>query len=187
MGLGRTRHRALGSFAVMRRGGLSRNAIGGVCLLTAAVMLSGCNSIGGFAGAAAGVASGAVTSNPAVGYAIGIGVQAATDATTKYVFRNWQKAEQDEIAAIVGQLDVGQARNWAIVHQIAYGNEHGEVRVTRLIDTPLALCKEVLLSVDSGEGAQQKRAWYTASACRSDDVWKWAVAEPAVERWGGLQ
>ncbi|WP_211465293.1 hypothetical protein [Collimonas silvisoli] len=171
----------------MRRDGFQRSAIGGVCLLMAAVALSGCNSIGGFAGAAAGVASGAVTSNPAVGYAIGIGVQAATDATTKYIFRNWQKAEQDEIAAIVGQLDVGQSRRWAIVHQIGYGNEHGEVRVTRLIDTPLALCKEVILSVDTGEGAQSNRAWYTASACRSDDVWKWAVAEPAVERWGSLQ
>ncbi|SFB80536.1 hypothetical protein [Collimonas sp. OK412] len=171
----------------MLRGGFLRGAAGGACLLAIAVALSGCNSIGGFAGAAAGVASGAVTSNPAVGYAIGIGVQAATDATTKYVFRNWQKAEQDEIAAIVGQLDVGQARKWAIVHQIAYGNEHGEVRVTRLIDTPLALCKEVLLSVDSGTGVELKRAWYTASACRSDDVWKWAVAEPAVERWGSLQ
>lgn len=171
----------------MRRRGFSRSSIGGFCLLAAVMTLSGCNSIGGFAGAAAGVASGAVTSNPAVGYAIGIGVQAATDATAKYVFRNWQKAEQDEIAAIVGQLDVGQARNWAIVHQISYGNEHGEVRVTRLIDTPLAVCKEVLLSVDTGAGAALKRAWYTASACRSDDIWKWAVAEPAVERWGSLQ
>jgi hypothetical protein len=171
----------------MRGGGFSRSSVSTVLLLMTAVALSGCNSIGGFAGAAAGVASGAVTSNPAVGYAIGIGVQAATDAATKYVFRNWQKAEQDEIAAVVGNLEVGQSRRWAIVHPISYGNEQGEVRVTRLIDTPLALCKEVMLSVDTGEGAQLKRAWYTASACRSDDVWKWAVAEPAVERWGSLQ
>lgn len=164
-----------------------RHAVGGSVLIIAAVFVSGCNSIGGFAGAAAGVASGAVTSNPAVGYAIGIGVQAATDATTKYIFRNWQKAEQDEIAAVIGNLEVGQSRPWAIVHQIAYGNEHGEVRVTRLIDTPLALCKEAIMSVNTGEGAQLQRAWYVTTACRSDDVWKWAAAEPAVERWGSLQ
>ncbi|AMO99320.1 hypothetical protein CAter282_1434 [Collimonas arenae] len=171
----------------MRRGRFIRRAAAGGLLIVAALALSGCNSIGGFAGAAAGVASGAVTSNPAVGYAIGIGVQAATDATTKYIFRNWQKAEQDEIAAIIGNLEIGQSRRWAIVHQVSYGNEHGEVRVTRLIDTPLVLCKEAIMSVDTGEGAQLKRAWYVTSACRSDDVWKWAAAEPAVERWGSLQ
>lgn len=164
-----------------------RATIVGAAMLLTALALSGCNSIGGFAGAAAGVASGAVTSNPAVGYAVGIGVQAATDATTKYIFRNWQKGEQDEIAAVVGNLDVGHASRWAIVHQIPYANEHGEVRVVRLIDTPLALCKEVIMSVDSGEGDQLKRGWYTGSACRSNDIWRWAVAEPAVERWGSLQ
>ncbi len=169
----------------MRRGCIS--AIGCPLLLSAAATLSSCSSIGGFAGAAAGVASGAVTSNPVVGYAIGVGVQSATDATLKYVLRNWQKAEQDEIAAVIGKLDVGQSHRWAIVHRISYGNEHGEVRVTGLIDTPLALCKEVMLSVDTGEGELFKRAWYTGSACRSNDAWKWAVAEPAVERWGSLQ
>lgn len=171
----------------MRRDGLSHKTVVGTLLFIAAAGLSGCSSIGGFAGAAAGVASGAVTSNPAVGYAIGLSVQAATDATTKYVFRNWQKAEQDEIAAVIGNLEVGQSHNWAIVHSVNYGNEHGEVRVTRLIDTPLALCKEVIFSVDTGDGPTLQRAWYVTTACRSDDVWKWAAAEPAAERWGSLQ
>jgi hypothetical protein len=165
----------------------ARSAVASAAVLLAALAVTGCNSIGGFAGAAAGVASGAVTSNPAVGYAVGIGVQAATDATTKYIFRNWQKGEQDEIAAVVGNLDVGHVSRWAIVHQISYANEHGEVRVVRVIDTPLALCKEVIMSVDSGEGDKLTRAWYTGSACRSNDIWRWAVAEPAVERWGSLQ
>jgi hypothetical protein len=185
MGICGASNRALGSIAVMRRGYIS--AIGYPLLLAAAAILSGCSSIGGFAGAAAGIASGAVTSNPAVGYAIGVGVQSATDATIKYVFRNWQKAEQDEIAAVIGNLEVGQSRRWEIVHLISYSNEHGEAYVTGLIDTPLALCKEVMLSVDTGEGVQFKRAWYTGSACRRNDAWKWAVAEPAVERWGSLQ
>ena len=171
----------------MRRDGLWRKGVGGTLFLILALGLSACSSIGGFAGAAAGIASGAVTSNPAVGYAVGLGVQAATDATTKYVFRNWQKAEQDEIAAVIGNLEVGQSHNWAITHSVAYGDEHGEVRVTRLIDTPLALCKEVIFSVDTGDGPTLKRGWYITTACRSDDVWKWAAAEPAVERWGSLQ
>jgi hypothetical protein len=169
----------------MRQGRFS--AIGIALLVAGVVTLSGCRSIGGFAGAAAGIASGAATSNPAVGYAIGIGVQTATDATMKYVLRNWQRAEQDEIAAVIGGLEVGRSRRWAIVHKIPYGNEHGEVSVTRLIETPLALCKEVILSVDISEDIELKRAWYTGTACRSNDVWKWAVAEPAVERWGSLQ
>lgn len=165
----------------------SRHTLGGIYLLIGMTILNGCSSIGGIAGAAAGVASGIVSSNPAVGYAVGIGVQAATDATTKYVFRHWQQAEQDEIAAIAGHLDLDHSSRWAITHSLPYGNEHGEVRVTRVFNTPLALCKEILLSIDTGKEAQLKRAWYTANVCRNDDIWKWAVAEPAVKRWGSLQ
>jgi hypothetical protein len=30
------------------------------------------------------------------------------------------------------------------------------------------------------------RAWFSANICRQDQRWKWAIAEPAVERWGSL-
>jgi hypothetical protein len=30
-------------------------------------------------------------------------------------------------------------------------------------------------------------AWYGTSMCREHDAWHWALAEPAVDRWGFLQ
>jgi hypothetical protein len=56
-----------------------------------------------------------------------------------------------------------------------------------VIATPLATCKEVVFSVEEDGRATLKRAWYTTHACRSGERWKWALAEPAVERWGVLQ
>jgi len=152
-----------------------------------AIALVGCNTVGGFAGATAGIATGAATTNPAVGYSVGIGVKAAADATGKYVFRKWQQAEQDQIAALVGRMNEGDARPWRIQHAIPYGNGHGEVRVARVIHTPLALCKEALFSVIEGKGKNQTRKWFLATACQQANTWKWAVAEPAVPRWGSLQ
>jgi hypothetical protein len=66
-------------------------------------------------------------------------------------------------------------------------DEVGEVRVLRVIETPLTLCKEIAFSVIDREAANPKHTWFTASACREGDRWKWAAAEPAVERWGSLQ
>ena len=151
-----------------------------------ALSLVGCNTIGGFAGAATGIATGAATTNPAVGYGVGIGVKAAVDATGKYVFRKWQQAEQDAIAALVGPLQPGTIRPWQIQHSIPYGNERGELQVIRVFHTPLASCKEVLFSVIEGKGNKQKRQWFVATACQQNTAWKWAVAEPAVARWGSL-
>ena len=81
----------------------------------------------------------------------------------------------------------GDRRPWNIRHDIPIGNEHGEVEVTRVIATPIALCKELVFSVDSGSGDELKRAWYSTQACQNGQQWKWALAEPAVERWGSLQ
>jgi hypothetical protein len=72
-------------------------------------------------------------------------------------------------------------------HDLPIGNERGEVRVLRDIDTPLARCKEVLFSVESGKAAESDRQWFLASACRQGARWKWATAEPATERWTSLQ
>lgn len=150
------------------------------------LLLGGCNTLGGFAGAVSGIATGTATTNPAVGYGVGIGVQAAVDATGKYVFRKWQQAEQDEIAALVGQMREGEIRRWQIRHTIPYGNNQGEVQITRSFQTPLAPCKEALFSVVEGEGKKQTRQWFIATICQQAAHWKWAVTEPAVQRWGSL-
>jgi hypothetical protein len=151
------------------------------------VALSGCHFIGDLAGAAAGGAAAAGSANPAVGIAVGVAVNSGIDALTSHVVRTRQRAEQDAIAAEAASLNVGDSRQWKIEHTVPIGNEHGEVRVTRVIATPLTLCKEVMFSVESGGGGTPKRRWYSTQVCQNGPEWKWSLAEPAVERWGSIQ
>jgi hypothetical protein len=55
----------------------------------------------------------------------------------------------------------------------------------RDIPTSLADCREIVFSVVDGPPAGP--AWYSSSICRSATDWHWALAEPAVDRWGYLQ
>ncbi len=132
----------------------------------------------------AGGAAGGATGNPAVGYAVAVGTDAAADYTFKYVGRVRQGAEQDAIAEAAGALPPGETAPWRIRHDIPIGNEHGQVQVVREMDTTLAPCREIAFSVEDGK---KPPAWFDASICRQEQGWKWATAEPAVERWGYLQ
>jgi hypothetical protein len=116
-----------------------------------------------------------------------VAVDAAAAAGVRYVGHSRQQAEQDAIAQAAGELRSDDAGPWRIEHDIPIGNEHGELRVVRQIDSPLAACKEIVFSVDDGAGPDATRSWYTASIFRQAHRWKWASAEPAVERWGFLQ
>jgi hypothetical protein len=156
-------------------------------LLAAPLVLAGCSSIGALSGAAVGVATGAGTANPVVGYASGIATQAAVDSLVKYVSRARQQAEQDAIAATVGQLAPGQTAPWKIEHDIPIGNEHGDVTVVGLIDNALARCKDVVFTVIDGDNPDSPRGIFTTTACEQGQTWKWAQAEPATPRWGSLQ
>jgi hypothetical protein len=153
----------------------------------AGAALSGCASIGAASGAVAGVATGAVTANPAVGIGVGIAVQSATDEAVNRYMKNMHRDQQDAIATLVGTMPVGASQPWRVKHRLPIENGHGEVRVTRAFDTALADCKEFAFSVVDGDKPDAKVDWFTASACRQGAVWKWASAEPAVERWGTLQ
>jgi hypothetical protein len=159
-----------------------------LCILPA---LGGCSALGGLAGAAAGIASGTFTSNPAVGVAVSVSVKAAADAGMKGLLRSLQQDEQDAIATLAGAMEPGEIRPWRIRHAIPYGNNQGSMQITRVIDTPLVRCKEVMFTVDARDAAaaadEPARSWFTAQVCRHEQRWKWAVAEPAVERWGSLQ
>ena len=59
--------------------------------------------------------------------------------------------------------------------------------MSRVISTGPLECKEIVFSVDSGQGERLKRGFYIAALCRDGGAWKWASAEPATERWGSLQ
>ncbi|MDB5369827.1 MAG: hypothetical protein JWP20_1385 [Roseomonas sp.] len=147
--------------------------------------LGACNSVGGIVGGVTGATAGVATANPAVGYAVGIGVKAAVDATVHYVMRELKQGEQDAIAAAAGGMAVGETADWVIAHNLPFGYEDakGTVQVTRAIDSPLAQCREVLITVAEDKASQ----YIIATTCRQASGWKWASAEPAVERWGALQ
>ncbi len=156
------------------------------CLGVSAAM-SGCASIGAAAGAVAGVATGTVTANPAVGIGVGIAVQSATDEAVNRYMRIMHRDQQDAIAAVVGDMPLGASQPWRVEHTLPIENGHGEVRVTRVFDTALASCKEFAFSIVDGDKPDAPADWFTASACRQGARWKWASAEPAVDRWGTLQ
>ena len=155
------------------------------CFVLALLLLAGCRSAAGISGVVAGGVAGAATANAAVGYAVGIATNMAVDATLRYVGRKRQQAEQDAIAAVASGLAEGRQAAWSVRHDIPIGNEHGQVTVVRMIASPLAECREIAFSVMDDPPAQP--AWYTTSICRQQERWKWAAAEPAVERWGFLQ
>lgn len=155
-------------------------------LLAALVLLAGCNTTGQIAAVVAGGAAGGATANPAVGFAVGVAVAAGANYVVRYYGRSRQNAEQDAIAEVAGELPVGTEAAWKIEHTIPIGDEHGQLRVVRDVDSPLTACKEIVFSVDEGKGDKLKRAWYTSDVCKQAERWKWASAEPAVERWGYL-
>lgn len=165
----------------------ARLLVAGVLCASTSILMSGCASVGAASGAAAGVATGLVTANPAVGIGVGIAVQAATDATVKRYMREMHGDQQNLIAALAGAMPVGETRPWSVKHSLPIENGHGQVRVTRAFASALAICKDFVFSVQDGDGPGAHEAWFTGSACHDDKGWKWASAEPAVERWGNLQ
>jgi hypothetical protein len=175
VGLGGTGDRALGLLAVR------------LLLVAAVVLLAGCNATVQIAAVVGGGAAGGVTGNPAVGFAVGVAIDAGATYVVRYYGRSRQGAEQDAIAQVAGDLPVGTEATWKIEHTIPIGDEHGQLRVVRAIDTPLTACKEIAFSVDEGKGDKLKRAWFISDVCKQAARWKWASAEPAVERWGFLQ
>ncbi len=135
------------------------------------------------AGAASTGVATAVTKSAAGAAAIGLGVQSLASEALKYTERRVHRNEQDAIAEAAGNAPVGETRPWQIRHTIPVGNAKGELAVVREYATPLATCREVVFSVeDDGHPSV-----FTTSLCRQAARWKWAMAEPAVGRWGFLQ
>lgn len=162
-------------------------------LLPALLGLGGCGSVltegtadaAGVAGA--GVAS-AVTNNGTVAAAIGLGVQSLASSGLSYVERDVHHAEQQRIADAAGPLPVGGFAAWQVSHDLPIeSDEHGQVAVSRVISAGPLDCKEIVFSVDHPREKDIRRAFYLASICRDDGVWRWASAEPATARWGSLQ
>ena len=178
MGDGGARDRTLG-LAAMR--------LSPLVLLMGAGLLGGCKTIPEIAGVVSGAVAGGSTGNPAVGFAVGVGVDAAATYAVDWVGRSRQHAEQQAIADAAANTIVGGEAPWRIRHTISIGNEHGDLQVVREFTTSLATCKEIVFSVVDGDKTDSKRSWYDTTLCRDPHRWEWALAEPAVPRWGFLQ
>ena len=152
-------------------------------VVLALLALTSCRVVPDIAGVVAAATSGSATANPAVGIAVGIAVRAGVDEVRKYVVRKRQEGEQDAIAEAAGTAPIGQGRAWEIRHTIPIGNERGQLAAVREWTTPLTTCREILFTVVD----EQDRDLFTTTLCRTGAGWKWAAAEPAVERWGFLQ
>jgi surface antigen len=151
--------------------------------ILALLALAGCKSIGGVAGVIAAAGTGSASGNPAVGIAVGIAVRSGVNALADYLDRRRHQGEQDAIAEAAGAAPLGAARPWEIHHTIPIGNERGELQAVREFQTPLTTCREIVFTVVDGED----RDMLTTTLCREADGWRWAAAEPAVDRWGYLQ
>lgn len=176
MGDCRTCHGPLGQPAVRRS-----------WLLVPFLLLSGCESVSRITAVVSGGIAGAATGSPAVGFAVGVATDAAANYATRWVARVRQGAEQDAIAEIAGEMPVGIKADWKIEHTIPIGNEHGQLEIVRQIDNPLTPCRQIAFSVVEGKDEKLKQNWFTTDICKHQDHWKWASAEPAVDRWGYLQ
>lgn len=160
--------------------------IGAAAVLGVGIVVGGCQDFSTIVGVATGSASGAATGNPAVGFAVGVGVAAGANFLVDYIARVRAGAEQDVIAQTAGALPIDGEADWAIYRTIPIGNEHGALRVIEVMTTPIAVCKQIIISVIDGDGPSAPRRSYTASVCRDPQGWQWATAEPAVARWGPL-
>ncbi|CAH2599737.1 conserved exported protein of unknown function [Rhodovastum atsumiense] len=149
------------------------------------LLLAGCNTVADISALVGGGAAGAATANPAVGYIVGISTRAALGVGLKYGSRRWHRDEQDAIAQAAADLPEGGSGPWQVHQGIPFAGAHGEVRVVRAIMTPLAACREIVFAAAADPSTPP--TWFSTTICRQEQGWKWALAEPAVPRWGALQ
>jgi hypothetical protein len=180
-----------GSWSIMQRS--QRPSWHGAALATGLLALSGCGSLltegtADLAGVAGAGAASAVTKSAAGAAAIGLGVRSLASEALKYTERRIHKNEQDAIAQAAGPLEPGALQTWSIHHIVPIEvDQSGQVVVSRAFGAGSFRCKEIVFSVDNMAREGLLRAFYTATICRDGDTWRWASAEPATERWGGLQ
>lgn len=157
--------------------------VGAALALLPGLLLGGCRTATDVTAVAAGGGAGVATGNVALGLAVGVGVRVALDELRDYVVRSRQRGEQDAIADAAGAAPLGAAVPWEIRHTIPIGNRRGELAAVREFATPLTTCREVVFSVSDGD----ERRLFATTLCRRGERWKWAAAEPAVDRWGYMQ
>lgn len=146
---------------------------------------TGCGLPPELLGLGAGGATGAATANPYIAVATAILVETIATEVENRVDKNTQANRQNAIATAAGPLAQGEKAHWFAEQFADIGSTQGTVQVTRVLETPLASCKEVVFRVRVASAS--KRGPFLGTICQNREVWQWAGALPAVERWGALQ
>jgi hypothetical protein len=158
-------------------------------LLAVMLGLAACSSTDSAVGSAvsaastAGVAAGITraTGSALVGTAAGIGAGIGLDATIKYAERRIHRNAQDAVAVAAAPLGVGQSARWDIDGWLPLTDRHGTVEIARRFGKAIP-CKDVVFTVDEDDDL------YVTTICADKKgTWRWALAEPTVDRWGTLQ
>ncbi|HEY1503271.1 MAG TPA: hypothetical protein VGF92_03170 [Stellaceae bacterium] len=161
----------------------------GAVLLAAMLGLAACSSTGSAvdsaissastAGIAAGITS--TTGSAFVGTMAGIGAGIGLDAGFKYAERRIHRNAQDAVAVAAGPLKVGQSARWNIDGWLPLTDRHGTVEIARSFGKAIP-CKDAVFTVDDDDDL------YVTTVCADKKgIWRWALAEPTVDRWGTLQ
>jgi hypothetical protein len=169
----------------MKNLGRSRVALA----LVSIFLLAGCTSSGtavssvassaGTAAVASGIAN--ATGSAALGAAAGLGAGIGLDIGFKYVERRIHRNAQDAVALAAGPLALGQSARWNVDAWFPLTDRHGTVEVARSFGTAIP-CKDIVFTVDDDDDL------YVTTVCADKHgVWRWALAEPTVDRWGSLQ
>lgn len=158
-------------------------------LLAATLGLAACSSSGTAVDAAvssastAGIASGvaSATGSALVGAAAGVGAGIGIDMGIKYAERRIHRNAQDAVALAAGRLAIGQSARWNVDAWFPLSERHGTVEVARSFGKAIP-CKDVVFTVDDDDNL------YVTTVCADKrGQWRWALAEPTVDRWGALQ
>jgi hypothetical protein len=131
------------------------------------------------AGIAAGITS--ATGSALVGTAAGIGAGIGLDVGFKYAERRIHRNAQDAVAVAAGPLGVGQSAQWKVDGWLPLSDRHGTVEIARRFGKTIP-CKDIVFTVDEDDDL------YVTTICADKKgIWRWALAEPTVDRWGTLQ
>jgi len=159
-------------------------------LLVTSIAISGCgeaqstaSSSGLGAAVSGGVGAGVAhaTGSALVGVAAGVGAGVGLDYGIKYAERRVHAHVQDAVALAAGPLAVGQSARWNDDYWLPLDGKHGTVEVARSFGNRIP-CKDIVFTVDKDDN------FYVAVVCADKHgAWRWALAEPTVDRWGTLQ
>lgn len=154
-------------------------------VVLAFLALGGCGDIGSATRSivTAGVAAtvGTATGSPLFGIIAGVAASLAVDEGGKYVERRVHENVQDAVAQAAGPLDNGESAIWSVDEALPLSRRFGTVQVVRGFGTAIP-CKDIVFTVED------EPDFYIATVCRNrNGIWRWAVAEPTIRRWDGLQ